>query len=72
MNASKELLEKVLVLPESERAEIAEALLKSLTKPDPEIDQLWREEAEERVTAYQKGEIKAVSVQDIIKKYSAR
>lgn len=72
MKNHRDLLEKALLLPENDRAQMADELLKSLSKSDPEIDDLWKQEAEDRVRAYEKGEIKAVSVEEVISKYKTK
>jgi hypothetical protein len=38
-------------------------------EPDPQIDRLWAKEAEERLAAYRRGEIKAVPLQEVLAKY---
>ncbi len=48
----------LLRLPADERAEIAELLLRSFDAPDqPEIDAAWARESEERIAAFERGEI---------------
>jgi len=60
LNRGAEVLKESLSLPPSERAEIAERLLSSLDPPTQErLDQLWAAEAEERVDAFDRGEIEA-------------
>ncbi len=44
-------------------------LLSSLDKSDKEIDALWVQEAEGRIGAYEKGELKAVSLEEVLNKY---
>ena len=57
-----ELLEEALALPLAERAEIVDRLLASLeTEPDRRIDELWAQEAEDRLDALERREIKTVS-----------
>ena len=41
-------------------------------KPDVEIDKLWAKEAGERLTAYRRGEIKALDLNQVLTKYQAR
>jgi putative addiction module component (TIGR02574 family) len=49
-----------LRLPPVERAELIERILESFPFPDrKEIDELWAAEAEERIDAFERGEIKA-------------
>jgi putative addiction module component (TIGR02574 family) len=57
-----EVLEEALSLPADERAELAERLLTSLdASHDARVDELWAQEAEDRLDAFERGEIKAVS-----------
>jgi len=59
------ILKEALNLPASERAALAEELLSSLDKPDPEIDRLWAQEAEARIDAAEQGEVKTVAEEDV-------
>ena len=57
-----QVIEEALSLPPAERAELADRLLTSLdSPPDRRIDELWAQEAEDRLDAFARGEIKAVS-----------
>ena len=61
-----EILNEALSLPPGERAEIAERLLSSLDIPDRQrIDALWAGEAEGRLDAYERDEIKAISAEHV-------
>lgn len=62
-----ELLEQALTLNVNERTKLIDELFKSIDKPDEEIDQIWADEADKRLEAYRKGEIKAVSMENIFK-----
>ena len=48
------------------KSELIEQLIKSLDKPDPEIDELWKKEAESRIDAYDEGKLTSVTVQEAI------
>ena len=61
------LLEQALTLNVNERTKLIDELFKSIDKPDEEIDQIWADEADKRLEAYRKGEIKAVPMEDIFK-----
>ena len=66
MSASAEtLLRQALQLPASDRAALADGLLTSLDKPDPELDALWLKEAESRMAAYRAGELGAVDADEV-------
>ena len=59
---STEVVEEALSLPPVERAELADRLLSSLDSPSGRgIDELWAQEAEDRIDAFERGEIEAVS-----------
>jgi putative addiction module component (TIGR02574 family) len=60
-----QVLEKALALPPDERAELADRLLVSLdTERQRRNDDLWAEEAENRIDAFERGEIRAVSAKE--------
>ena len=69
MGASKEILKEALNLSPTEKAELIDRLLSSLDKPDKELDKLWAEEVEDRIDAYDSGKIKALTIQEVLKKY---
>jgi len=70
---SEEILKEALALPVPERAELVEQLLASLqTPPDPHIDELWAREAEDRLDAYGRGELKAVPAEEVFNKIKER
>jgi putative addiction module component (TIGR02574 family) len=67
MNAKiKALSEQARQLTAEERIELIEDLERSLTPTDPEIDRLWSEEARDRLNAYRRGEIEAVTFDEVI------
>ena len=60
-----QVLEEALSLPPAERAELADRLLSSLdASPMNRIDALWAAEAEDRIEAFERGAIKAVTASD--------
>ncbi len=65
---SKSIIKDALNLSPAERILILEALSKSLSEPDKEIDEIWKEEVEQRYKAYIDGKIKTISYDEIIKK----
>ncbi len=62
-----EILEQALELKVNERSKLVDELLKSLDKPDEEIDEIWAEEADKRLEDYRRGELKAVPMENIFK-----
>jgi len=65
---SKNIIQNALNLSPAERLLIIEALSKSLSEPDQEIDKYWKEEVEKRYEAFIKGKHKSISYEEIIKK----
>jgi len=60
-----QLLQEVLALPPEERVELVERLLISLDPPpNRRIDELWAREAEDRVDAFERKEIKSVPAKE--------
>ena len=64
---SKEVLEQALTLKTEERFLVVEGLLRSLDEPDQEIDAIWAEEAEKRLTAYRAGRLGGIAMEDVFK-----
>ena len=61
-----ELLQEALALSPDERAEMAEGLLSSLDTPiTRRIEDLWADEAEDRLDAFERGEIKTVPAKEV-------
>ena len=63
------IIEEALTLKPIERLHLVDELLLSLDIPTKEIDFLWAEEAEKRLQAYKKGEVKILSSQEVFSKY---
>jgi putative addiction module component (TIGR02574 family) len=60
-----EILQEVLSMPPAERAELIESILASLEPADPRIMELWAIEAEDRVAAFERNEIEAMSADSV-------
>ena len=65
-----QVLEKALSLTPKERAELIDRLQSSLDDlpSRKKIDELWAQEAEDRIDAFERGEIKAVSGKEVFEK----
>ncbi len=66
---TKKILNQALDLSPLEKAHLVDCLLSSLDKPDEQIDNLWREEVEKRLEAYQAGKLTSIPLQQILSKY---
>ena len=66
MTTGEQILNQALELPPVERAELVEQLLSSFEFPSrSRIDSLWAKEAEDRIDAYDRGEIKATHAKNL-------
>ena len=63
---TQRILKDAIHLPPVERAELVEQILSSFDFPSrAEIDTLWAQEAEDRIDAYDRGEIKATPARQV-------
>jgi putative addiction module component (TIGR02574 family) len=66
---SKEVLTEALNLPPVDRAELVEEILSSFDFPARrEIDALWAREAEDRLDAYERGELGTIPATEVFDK----
>jgi putative addiction module component (TIGR02574 family) len=66
MSKSENLLKEALKLSPVERAELVESLLSSFEFHSRKaIDALWAQEAEDRIEAYEKGEISTIPAEQV-------
>ena len=71
MESVDNLARQAIELKPVERIKLVEAILYSLDKPDPEIEESWIAEAEARYEAYKKGELQATDWNEIKKRYNS-
>jgi putative addiction module component (TIGR02574 family) len=64
---AEQVLANALSLPPNERAQLAEQLFASLDISPDELDHLWAQEADSRIDAYERGEIKAIPANEVFK-----
>lgn len=71
--ATDKLLEAALLLPADERASLVEKLLQSLNLPtEAEVDRLWVEEAERRVSQVEAGEVEVIPGEQVFARIRAK
>lgn len=68
-STAEALCAQAVQLPPEERMEVVERILDSLDEPDAALDALWAKEADDRLAAYRRGEVKAVALSEVIAKY---
>jgi len=72
MESVDQLAKKAAGLQPLERIRLVEAILYSLDKPDPNIEQSWVAESEARYEAYKRGELEVIDWDEIKKRYERR
>jgi putative addiction module component (TIGR02574 family) len=66
---ANKIVEEALSLPSDERASLVEKLISSLNLPiQEEINQLWADEAERRVSQIEKGETELIPGNEVFAK----
>jgi putative addiction module component (TIGR02574 family) len=71
--ATDKLLEEALLLPADERASLVEKLLQSLNLPtEAEVNRLWVEEAERRVSQIEAGKVELIPGEQVFAKIRAK
>lgn len=65
---TEELLAEISDLPVEERAKIADGILKTLNRPNPEMDARWMEEVERRAKEVESGEVEMISGEEFQKR----
>ena len=69
MLAKQDIFEEVMTMKPAQKAELIDKLILSLDIPNQKVEELWKNEVEDRVEAYENGDIKAVSIKEVFKKY---
>ena len=72
MSKHDDLFSAARKLAPVEQLDLVEQLLNELDKPDEAIDALWLREAQDRLAAYDRGEMTAVPLTDVLAKYISR
>ncbi|MDP2677138.1 MAG: addiction module protein [Rhodoferax sp.] len=75
-DAIETLYAQVVRLPPEERMQVVERIFDSLDEPDASLDEpdasldaIWAKEADNRLTAYRRGDVRAVTLSEVITKY---
>ena len=64
----KTIEQHILKLSPTKRIHVVETILKSLDEPNPQIERAWIVESEKRYSAFRKGKIKAISLDNLKKR----
>jgi hypothetical protein len=66
---AKTLSERVRELSPAERLRVVDDILSSLDETDGALDRLWAREAEDRLSAWRRGEIRDVPLEDVLRDF---
>ncbi len=67
--ALEKVIDEALLLPADARVGLVEKIIESLNLPTrPEIDRLWAEEAEKRVSQIDQGEVELIPGEEVFSK----
>jgi putative addiction module component (TIGR02574 family) len=69
MESVNQLAKKAFGLTPTDRIRLVEAILYSLDKPDPDIEESWVAESEARYEAYKRGELEAFDWDEVRKRF---
>jgi putative addiction module component (TIGR02574 family) len=65
LESTQKVLQEVLILSPTERAVLIDALVSGLDRPDSRLDRLWLSKSQERLQAYHRGELEAISAEQV-------
>jgi putative addiction module component (TIGR02574 family) len=65
MIKTEELFDQAISLPIETRMLLVDKLLQSLNPTQAEVDKVWANEAEDRIEAFDRGEMAAIPVEDV-------
>jgi putative addiction module component (TIGR02574 family) len=69
----QDLLQSALALPESDRAELAASLIRSLdTQSDDDVDAAWAAEIQRRIESIDNSEVKLIPWDDVMREMRDR
>ena len=72
MLAIEQILNEISPLKPLDKLQLIDKILASLNQPNNSIDEIWANEAEARVTAYDKGFLSVVNEDDVFGKYKRK
>ena len=65
--STQTIIDEAISLPVEQRTQVVESILASLNQPQPDIDKLWLEVAEKRLTQMQDGTVETFSEEEVFK-----
>ena len=72
MSAIEQILNEISPLKPLDKLQLIDKILASLNQPSSAIDEIWANEAEARVDAYDRGLVSVVNEDDVFGKYKRK
>jgi len=72
MSAIEQILNEISPLTPLDKLQLIDKILASLNQPSSAIDEIWANEAEVRVDAYDRGLVSVVNEDDVFGKYKRK
>lgn len=66
---TRDVVEEIKSLPDTEKLEVIDSILLELDRPDPELDRVWTDEAKARLQAYREGRAAHLSYAEAMAKH---
>lgn len=66
---AKTLSERARELPPAGQLRVVDDILSSLDETDGALDRLWARDAEDRLSAWRRGEIRDVRLEDVLRQF---
>lgn len=68
-DTAKTLSERVCALPPADRLRVVDDVLRTLDETDAALDRLWAHEAEDRLAAWRRGEIRDLPLDEVLRQF---
>jgi len=69
MTTADKIFHEASALSSIDKARLIDKLISDLDKSDPEINEMWVKEAEDRIDAYEQGKMKSITLEKLLQKY---
>lgn len=69
---TREIIEQIESLPVEGRAQIVDALLRTMNQPDQDVDAAWVKEAQRRLDDLRSGRVQGIPAKDVFAKARER
>jgi len=69
MASPETIFQEALSLEPAQRAQLIDKLLHSLDEPDAALEARWKAEVEDRLEAYERGELQTIPLDEVLAKY---